>query len=79
MKKHTQKVIFWSTIAVLLVASAFLIQRSKDQHIYVPMDGMIIFERQGGYLFTNDSGNLFWYNKVRDTFYQLNDPVFETK
>ncbi len=68
-----QFIVLWIAILILSVAVVFLISRTESRNIIVDYDGMIFFERNGSYLFTNDDGGLYWYNGVEAKFYQLNE------
>jgi len=63
------------TITIIIIIAVALFFANADKNFHVPEKGMIIFDYNGGYLFTNDSGHLFWYNKIENKFYQLSDLV----
>ena len=69
------KYLYITITIIVAIAAILFFTNKKDQNFHVPEKGMIIFDYNGGYLFTNDSGYLFWYNKIENKFYQLSDPV----
>ena len=75
IKNMKYKYIYITIVVIVVIIATLFFTDNKDKNLHVPEKGMIIFDYNSGYLFTNESGHLFWYNKDKNRVYQLSDPV----
>ena len=67
--KHMKKII---VLLLIIISIILILSYSDNKNLNIKENDMIYFERNGGYIFTNDDGGLYWYNAIEDKFYQLN-------